>query len=271
MNQDPARIPVRPTKLCLNDLGFAVPGAIPDIGTPLSALDHDLVKRAQQLPDELAAGGAERVRCLTDRVWLKVRFSERWRGAGTRLNDTELAAHQPSLDPPGRWWLGAAGWREKGSADDFYDRLEAAAIREGKGSGKASSEWLMPTDWDWKRLKAESGYAWVTQATTLVRQLIAQSIRTGHTRGAEFQTHCIEATVRADGREGAFLAITAEGIYNPSIVAVLLSAVPGVAVDDWLPEPGGVAGIEPQAGQVIWSTLLTPEQTAHLLSLDDSE
>lgn len=81
----------------------------------------------------------------------------------------------------------------------------------------------------------------------------------------------LQATVRADGQAGAFLAITAEGTYDPTVIATLLDAVPGIPHSDWLIEPDGVAGIEPQPGQIIWSTLLTPTQTAVLLTLDDED
>lgn len=236
-----ADYPVRPTRLCLDHLGCGTGADLPDLGTPLSGLDHPLVERAQRLPEELAAGAAQRIKCIEDRAWFKVRYTERWRGAGTRLSDAEHSAGlgiKPGEPPgqPGRWWLGAGGWREAGSPDDFYTELERRAEKEAEGDHKhdATSRWLMPVEWDWKRLHAESA-------------------------------------VRAHGGEGAFLAITADGIYDPKVIAVMLSAVPGVPAHDWLAEPDGAAGIQPRPGQIIWSTLLTPQQTADLLVLDDAE
>jgi hypothetical protein len=228
------------------------------------------VKRAQSLPDELKASALERVRSLTDRVWFKIRTG-RWRGAATRLTDGELGEFQPSLDPPGRWWVGAGGWREAGAPDDFYAGLEARAIREGKGTGAPSSAWLMPTDWDWRRLSVESAVAWAVQLRSLVRQLIASSVTSGDCVRATFRDYVIEVVVRADGAEGAFLAVTAEGIYDHKIIAAILSAVPGVTADDWQPEPGGVSGIQPRPGQIIWSTLLEPQVTADVLRLVEDE
>lgn len=222
------------------------------------------------MPDELAASGLERVRSLSDRVWFKVKTG-RWRGAGTRLTDSELSAFQPSLDPPGRWWLGAGGWREEGSPDDFYRELEAKSVREGKGLGGPSSTWLLPSDWDWGRLKVESAVAWAVQLRALVRQLIAASITSGDCVSAVFRDYLIEAVVRADGAEGAFLAITAEGIYDANVIATILSSVPRVEVDDWQPEPGGVSGLVPRSGQIIWSTLLSPEVTGEVLRLADTQ
>ena len=87
-----ADYPVRPTRLCLDQLGGARGPGLPDLGTPLHQLDHDIVGRAQKLPEEVAAGGAERIRCIEDRAWFKVRHAERWRGAATRLSDDELRA-----------------------------------------------------------------------------------------------------------------------------------------------------------------------------------
>lgn len=272
MSQDLTN-PVRPTRECLSRLGLTVGAGMPGLGTPLSTIDHQIVKRAQKLAEELAANGAERVLCLHDRLWFKVRHGERWRGAGTRLDDNEFREATGTLDPPGRWWLGAAGRRESGSPDDFYDELERTARTEGKGAPagkpKQTSRWLMPADWDWRRMELEALAAYEGMATLTVRHLIAESIRSGMTVIAHFESYLLQATVRADGQEGAFLAITAEGIYNPAVIVTLLDAVPGIQHSDWLMEPGGVAGIEPRSGQISWSTLLTPQHTARLLAPDE--
>jgi hypothetical protein len=267
--------PVRPTRLCLDSLGYTL-ATIPDAHTPLHRLPDDIVVRAQKLPEELAAGAAQRILCLEDRAWFKVRHSERLRGAATRLSDDELReslgldADIP-LSPAGRWWLGDTGWREGGSEDDFYAALQAAGEREAAGDHKhnATSRWLMPTRWDWLRLKGEAGVAWVATARRNVQHLVARSITCGMTCGAVFQNHVIEATVRADGKNGSFLAFAAEGLYDPAILSVMLTALPGITEADWMEEPGGFAGITPRSGQLIWSTLLTAEQTMMLLSLDD--
>lgn len=268
--QDPLTPPVRPTRLCLEHLNFRVPGGLPDAGTPLHTVNHALVQRAQKMPDELAASALERVRSLSDRVWFKCKTG-RWRGACTRLTDGELADFQPSLDPPGRWWLGAGGWREEGSPDDFYSDLEAKALREGRGLGGPSSAWLMPADWDWGRLRVESAVAWAVQLRAMVRRLIATSITSGDCVSAVFRDYIVEVVVRADGADGAFLAITAEGIYDPKVIATILSAVPTVDVESWQPEPGGVSGIAPRSGQIIWSTLLSPEVATEVLRLADEQ
>lgn len=266
MAGDPLTPPVRPTRACLEQLALRVPADIPDTATPLHRVEHDLITKAQRLPDEFAASALERVLALKDRVWFKVKTG-RWRGAGIRLKDSELAVHQPSLDPPGRWWLGGGGWRESGAPDDFYADLEARATREGSGSGSTSSDFLLPTAWDWGRLDAEAAVAWAIQIRRQVRRMIASSITSGYALAAEFHDHVLEVLVRAGGDDGTYLAVTAEGIYNPKVIRAILSAVPDLDADDWQAEPDGVAGIKPRAGQIIYSALLPPETAARILEL----
>jgi len=73
------------------------------------------VVKAQRLPEQVAAGGAERILSLDDLVWFKVK-TEAWRGAACRapLKGTAL--------PPdvGLWWLGAAGTRRADSAQEDF-------------------------------------------------------------------------------------------------------------------------------------------------------
>src|SRR5262245_57505651 len=136
--------PVRPTKLCIDDLRLSVP----TVDVPLPLVGHDLVKEAQRIPDLHAAGGVERIRVLSDRPWFKVKAG-RWRGAATCLSrrdrpgDSRLAELAP-------WWLGTGGYRRDKSPEDFYARLAATAGRDGN-----SDRWL-PSAWDWGRLKIEA-------------------------------------------------------------------------------------------------------------------
>jgi len=69
--------PVRPTKRCLDDLELR----FPPLDVPLHETEHELIAKAQRLPDEFASGGAERVLAIDDRVWFKVKVGEH-RGAG---------------------------------------------------------------------------------------------------------------------------------------------------------------------------------------------
>lgn len=81
---DLARGQVRPTKKCLSDIGLT----FPVLTRALSDLDHPVVRKSQSVPDEVAAGGAERILSLTDRVWFKAKVQS-FRAAVTRLNDAD--------------------------------------------------------------------------------------------------------------------------------------------------------------------------------------
>jgi hypothetical protein len=54
-------------------------------------------------------------------------------------------------------------------------------------------------------------------------------------------------------------------------MAVILAAVPGLTKDDWLPEPGGVMGVEPAYGQIVFSALIPPETQTLILDEFDGE
>lgn len=250
---------VRPTKRCLDQIGLS----FPDLATPLCRLSHDLVRRAQAVPNEVKAGGAERIRSLTDRVWLKCKTST-LRGAVTCLSRPECEEREIPCGV-GEWWLGAAGHRQEGSPGDFYAQLKSEADRAGRGTGKASSEHLLPATIDIERLQAELATRSVEAIRGVVTELIVQSLCHSKPYSAEFKAHRVTAYVRAANGSEAYLAIVAEGNWNEKLLAVILSAVPGVPPDSWLAEPGGVAEIQPRDGQIIWSTIIPPEVQARLL------
>ncbi len=83
MASDP--ISVRPTRRCLADLAVD----LPDLGVPLDEIEDPVIVSAQALPEQRDAGGAERVVSLTDRVWFKVKTSDR-RAVVTELRESEL-------------------------------------------------------------------------------------------------------------------------------------------------------------------------------------
>lgn len=251
-------IGVRPTKRCLGDLGTE----LPDLGTPLEEIDHPVVANAQSVPEQRDAGGAERVVALTDRVWFKVKTSDH-RAAVTELRGTDL----PDWVRPSRgvWWIGAAGRRQADSAQrDFYATLQ----RECTTGRTVSSDHLLPADWDWKRLAAEQAVAWRREMKRMVIRLVAMSLKTGHLAVAEFQHHRIKALVRAENGHEAYLAIIAEGVPDPQMFALLLDCVPGVAPEDWQPEPSPLAEMDPDSGEIIWSTLFPSEIANEILDLD---
>ncbi|MEU8083828.1 hypothetical protein AB0B57_09445 [Micromonospora sp. NPDC049101] len=243
---------VRPTKVCIEALELSKP----PISLPLSDLDHSLIKEAQRLPEVHAAGGVERILSLTDRIWFKVKVS-RWRGAATRLPEAEST----SSELQGRtasWWLGAGGYRREGDPGDFYESLAATANRDG-----SSDRWL-PQAWDWKRLELEHIYAWEREIRRIVRELIARSLQNGYAYQAEFQRYKVTALARAEDGE-TYLMIGTENIADPRVFAVIINAIPGIDPTSWMPEPEGIRGLEPEPGEIIWSTILPPEVAAQLL------
>jgi hypothetical protein len=252
-------ISVRPTRRCIRDLGVD----LPDLGLPLNEIAHPVIASAQSLPEQRDAGGAERVVSLSDRVWFKVKTSDH-RAAATELAASEVPDWTPQTR--GAWWIGAAGRRQDDSPQrDFY-----AALKRECTSGKSvSTDHLLPGDWDWKRLSAEQAVAWRRAMKRMVIGLIATSLKTGHTAIAEFRSHRIMALVRAGNGHEAYLAIVAEGVPDPQIIALLLDCLPGVDRDDWQAEPSSVAGMNPGPGEIIWSTLFPSEIAGAILDLDD--
>ena len=255
MVSDP--IGVRPTKRCLADLGVETP----DLGSPLDEIDDPIVLSAQAVPEQRDAGGAERVVALTDRVWFKVKTRDR-RAAVTELRADELAEWVPASR--GAWWIGAAGRRQADSPQrDFY----AALQRECVTGRTVASDHLLPGDWDWKRLTAEQAVAWRREMKRIVTRLIATSLKTGQLATAEFRKHRIKALVRAEDGHEAYLAVIAEGVPDPEVFALLLDCVPGIAPDDWQPEPSPLAEMAPASGEIIWSTLFPSDVASAILEL----
>jgi hypothetical protein len=54
------------------------------------------------------------------------------------------------------------------------------------------------------------------------------------------------------------------------MMALILSAVPGISESDWQAEPGGVSDIKPKEGQIIWSTMIPPEIRARILEVAET-
>jgi hypothetical protein len=258
--------PVRPTKRCLDDLGLI----FPSLESPLSDIDHPIVKRSQQTPAEFAAGGCERVKSLNDRVWFKCKTSI-YRAAVTRLERADTT--EPELLEVGEawWWIGAAGERRDDSASDFYKQIEAEATRAGKGYGKVSSTHLLPKRVDLERLEAEIATEAVVSTRRIVCDLIASSLKDGKLWSATLTGHEIKAGVRTKDGE-AYLAIFAEGFPDARMIAVILNSVPYMTADDWLAEPGGAMGIAPKVGQIIYSAIISAAaQTAILDACSSNE
>jgi hypothetical protein len=169
--------------------------------------------------------------------------------------DLTFSDPQTRLAP---WWLGVGGFRREGDPGDFYASLAATADRDG-----CSDRWL-PQGWDWKRLELEHIYAWEHEIRRIVCELIARSLQNGYAYQAEFEHYKVTAVARAEGGE-TYLLIGTENIADPRVFAVIINAVPGVDPNSWMPEPKGVAGLQPGLGEIIWSTILPPAVAAGLL------
>lgn len=85
---------------------------LPPINNPLDEVDHPLLRKtSEQFADP--GGARERIRAIDDAVVFKAKV-QRWRGAVWTDKDE-------------RPWLIAAGWREDGSPQDFYEAFAHSA------------------------------------------------------------------------------------------------------------------------------------------------
>ena len=256
---EPHRPPVRPTKRCLDDLQLG----FPPLEQQLHTVENPVVAKAQQVPSEVAAHGAERVAALQDLVWFKVKTGV-YRAAAHKLD--EAKEQRPEvIAGEAWWWLGAAGRRKADSgSEDFYARLEAECRRAGRGSGRVSSLHLLPGDLDTKRLRAELAAQATVRIRTLVCRLVAKSLHDGQVWSAVLGRHEVSAVVRAHDGD-AYIAVGANGFVDPNFLAVILRSIPGVGVDDWLPEPGGALGVAPENGQILYSAIIPAEYQSKIV------
>lgn len=252
--------PVRPTRPVLNSLGVAVPVA--DI--PLHTIDHPIITKSQRLPEVVLAQGAERIACIRDRVWFKCKVPGA-RAAVTRLREVEVFPGLREVDDLlGRWWIGAAGVRQNDSGQhDFYAQLEDDVDRNG------SSIHLLPSDWDEKRVKLELAALFEYRLRSAVCKAIALAVQRGRAVRIVAAHHYIQVAVSGEESDEAYLFVGAGGVYDPTIVAVMLASVPGVAPSDWQIEPSGREhGADPRSGEVVFSTMLTAEVIETLRTID---
>lgn len=249
---------VRPTRRCLNDLGIGVP----DLGVLLHELEHPLIMRAQQLPERVNASSAERIRSLTDRVWLKVKTST-WRGAVGELDP--VVPHIPQ-----KWWLTAAGPRtEDSDQHDFYARIDAEAHSGGPNS--CSTDFLLPTEWDKQRLIAEAAVKAERIISAQVRLAAGESLLNADIRGFDVGDRNVRVRVQMLEDGQVYIAIGATGSIDVSFMTTLFASIPGLGADDWMPEPSDSLGFTPAAGEILWSAMITPDTQQRLLNLADRE
>ncbi len=193
---------VRPTLRCLTeDLGLK----IPSIDDPLDELDHpSLRKVGQQFADP--GGSRERISSIDATVLFKVKV-QRWRGAVW-------------IDPAGRRWMVAAGWREDGSQGDFYEALSHAAHSARArynaehnpplATNSDVTPWL-PNDADQDRFRAEGAVRLIREIETTVRRLVRASLLDGHEHTAPVSKAVLGVLVRADSGHETYIALRIRG------------------------------------------------------------
>lgn len=249
--------PTRPTLRALRE-DLRLP--LPPLDQPLDEIDHPLLAkaRAQFTTD---GTGHERIRVIDDEIVFKVKI-QRWRGA------VWLDAHIP--------WLIAAGIREDGSGDDFYQALardaQTARARYNAENtkpigGKTYIAHLLPTDDDHKRHRLEAGIRLVRRLIIVIRDLTCGSLHDGHEHAADLSGFRLGIVVRADDGHETYVAVKITGSVPDDLVAVILRHVPGCDPELWdtavrLPERS-LYGPE-QA----WFNIMDPKAAARLLEED---
>jgi hypothetical protein len=258
---------VRPTQRALRDLALT----FPPLDVELHSLDNALIQKSQAVTSEVAAGGAERVLALKDRVWFRVKTTDLRGVAGEVETAPEFGPGTSADLPASAWWLTAAGHRQDDTKNrDFYANLEAECRRAAKGSSAAvCSAHLVPTHLDCRRWELEKASLVVVTLQRKVREAIARAAQTGNMWIATIGTFQLGALVKqVDGE--TYLAITADGFWDSKVLAILLNAVPDTSGDDWQIEPSDVMGITPREGQIIYSTMIPPESLSQILDeIDD--
>lgn len=253
---------VRPTKRALTELGLT----FPSLDVELHLVDDALIRKAQSLPEEVAGGGAERIRSLNDRVWFKVKTTDLRGAAGEADTPEGFGADSAANLPAVAWWLVDAGHRQSDTKNrDFYARLEAECRRAAKDTPAAvSSAHLLPSRDDYRRWELENAALVVIVLQRKVREAIARAAQTGKVWRVSIGTFQIGALVkRVDGE--SYLAVTADGFWDAKALAVLLDAVPRVSADDWQIEPSAVMGITPVSGQIIYSAMIPADALSAVL------
>lgn len=251
-------MPVRPTLRCLRD-DLCLP--IPTAKTPLDQVDHPLLRKAGE---QFAAADTphERIRAIDDIVLFKAKVG-RWRGA--------VLTGEPDAEV--RDWLVAAGTREDGSGDDFYAALHAqtrtARQRYNAEHDKplitdTYSGHLLPGRDDFDRYLLEAGTRLALRLNAELQDLVRGSLRDGHEHAADFSEFRLGVVVRADDGHETYVAIRITGSVPANLTAMILSRVPGCALDAWFPEYT-LPERDLLPAEQVWSNLMDPKAASRLL------
>ena len=248
-------MPVRPTLRCLTeDLGLK----IPPIDDPLDELDHPLLRKANQQFAE-QSGRRERISSIDATVLFKVK-AQRWRGAVW-------------TDAAGNRWMIAAGWREEGSQDDFYEALSHAA-HSARARYNAEhtpplatntdvTPWL-PDDADQDRFAAEGAVRLIRDIEATVRRLVRASLLDGQEHTAPVTKAALGVLVRADSGHETYIALRIRGSVPKNLLVVILDLVPGCDRNTWFPELG-MPHRALESGEQVWSNLMDPLVAAQII------
>ncbi|MCE7005936.1 hypothetical protein LWC34_24345 [Kibdelosporangium philippinense] len=245
---------VRPTLRCLRDDLLL---RVPSIDVPLDEVDHPLVSKAnEQFAGPI--GSRERIRSIDDVVLFKVKV-QRWRGA---VHDVG----EPS-------WLVAAGIRQEGSRNDFYEAFATAArasrARRNAESGVVSATQTSCQDWlanddDFDRYRAEAAIRMVRDLRVVVRRLVCASLLDGKEHVAEIPGAVLGIVVQASDDHATYVALRIVGSIPHGLLVLTLELVPGCDKFGWYPE--FAMPDRPLApGEQVYSNCMDPLAAARLL------
>jgi hypothetical protein len=212
----------------------------PTIDIPLDGVDHPLVAKAQKIPDFMDSNDAEPILSLHDRRWLKVKTGD-FRGGVTVLDAHQSWAHICGEES---FWLGLAGKRQSDTpSKDFYASLPAK------------------TD--------EQAFAAKSIMQQMVRKCAWLSLNMSKAFCFEIGDALVWVQIRMMDSGIVYIAIGAHGLGDATTYAILMTSFPGVASDDWLPEPEGIAEIKVQSGEMVFSAILDPTDQSRLMDEAD--
>ncbi len=180
---------------------------LPPLNPLLDEVEHPLIQKVvQQFAN--AAGSRERIRAIDDHVFYKTKV-QRWRAA------VWIDKDQP--------WLVAAGRRQEGSPEDFYQQLASTAQAQRSTYNRQHSAPIatntytanfLPTRADWDRLQAEEATRLVQRFRATVNHLVRACLRDGYEHSAEIPGALLGIEIRADEGHESYVAIESWGPYR---------------------------------------------------------
>jgi len=220
-------------------------------------LNHVVLEKAHDMFGLQGATG-QRIGSIDDRVFFKVKV-QRWRGA--------LWQNDPAQ------WLCAAGLREAGSPDDFYEDLATRCVEWRKRYNQNNSpprttntcsDPLLPTNLDQRRLDAEALAARAFAYKVGVPRLLRDALLTGVEQQDRIEGYVIAILAQQRGEEGVYVGIAIQGAVSENNYSVILERVPGTTIDDW--QVDKMPHRDTRPNELVLSTMIEPEAVNDLLS-----